>query len=50
MITTYQLPEQQAELDIAIADPQPKHVWHDVPANRWLIATGDDMPQEVACE
>ena len=48
MITTYQLPEQQAELDIALADPQPKHVWHDVPANRYVVCTGEDMPVEAA--
>ena len=50
MIITYQLPEQQEELSDALADPQPKHVWHDVPSNRWTISTGDDMPQEVAGE
>ena len=47
MITTYQLPEQQAELDIALADPQPKHVWHDVPANRYVVCTGEDIPVEA---
>lgn len=47
MITTYQLPEQQAELDIALADPQPKHVWHDVTANRYVIYTGEDVPLEA---
>jgi len=49
-VITYQLPEQQAELDAALADPQDKHVWHDVPRNRWVISTGEDMPQAAAVE
>lgn len=43
-VIIYQLPEQQSELSEALADPQSKHVWHDVPRNRWIISTGADVP------
>lgn len=45
MKTIFDIPAQQEELDAAIADPQPKHVWHDVPANRYVIYTDQDIPQ-----
>lgn len=50
MITIFNIPQDQAELEQALESPEPKHVWHDVPANRWLIATGEDMPQAAAVE
>ena len=44
-ITVYQLPQDQAKLNVEIKLPHPKHVWHDIPANRYVIYTDQDIPQ-----
>lgn len=49
----YVMPEQQEALNqfkegkVATVD---YHEWHDVPNNRYLIYTGEDMPQAAAVE
>ena len=46
MKTVYQLPADAEALAVALADPEPKHVWHDVPQGRVIIYTGADIPAE----
>ena len=47
-ITVFHVPQDQAALEQALASPEPKHVWHDVPANRYVVCTGEDLPVEAA--
>ena len=46
-IVVYRLPKDQAKLNIEILLPHPKHIWHDAPANRYVIYTGEDIPAAI---
>lgn len=46
-ITIFNIPQDQAELEQALESPEPKHVWHDVPANRYVVYTGEDIPSDA---
>lgn len=47
MVYIKQVPEQQSEVDELLALPEPKQAWHDVPQNRWIIRTGDDIQEPL---
>ena len=46
-ITIYHVPQDNAAFEQALESKEPKHVWHDVPANRYVIYTGEDIPVEA---
>jgi hypothetical protein len=47
MIIILQLPDQEVELQGWVANPIPKHIWHDVPTNKIYIYTEQDCLDQL---